>query len=257
MHVAVAGGTGWIGRLVVEAVRANGDTPIVLARSTGIDLTTGKGLDGKLADASAVIDVSNLQTTSRKKSIVFFEAATSSLLAAEERAGIAHHVALSIVGCDQVGFGYYLGKRRQEELVLSGGVPATVLRATQFHEFAAQLLARGGLLALVPQMLSQPIAAREVADMLAEISREKPAGLLPELAGPRQERMPDMVRRLLKARGQHRPVIPVALPGTVGKAMAGGGLLPAGDGPRGTQTFDQWLATGSAGDWAGAARTLR
>jgi uncharacterized protein YbjT (DUF2867 family) len=254
MYVAVAGGTGWVGRPVVEAVHANGDTPIVLARSTGVDLTSGRGLDGKLGGASVVIDVSNLQATSRKKSIAFFEAATSSLLAAEERAGITHHVALSVVGSDRVGFGYYLGKRRQEELVLSGRVPATVLRATQFHEFAAQLLARGRLLALVPQMLSQPIAAREVADMLAGISREKPAGMMPELAGPRQERMPDMVRRLVRTRGQHRLVIPVTLPGAVGKAMAGGGLLPAGDGPRGRQTFDQWLATGGAIGPAGAAR---
>lgn len=254
MYVAVAGGTGWIGRLVVEAVRTNGDTPIVLARSTGVDLTTGRGLDGKLAGASVVVDVSNLQTISRKKSIAFFEKATSSLLAAEERAGIAHHVALSVVGSDRIEFGYYLGKRRQEELVLSGRVPATVLRATQFHEFAAQLLARGGPIALVPEMLSEPIAAREVADMLAGISRQKPAGLVPELAGPRQERMPDMVRRLVRARGQHRLVIPVALPGAVGKAMAGGGLLPAADGPRGRQTFDQWLATDGAGGQAGAAR---
>ena len=85
-------------------MRTNGDTPIVLARSTGVDLTTGRGLDGKLAGASVVIDVSNLQTTSRKKSIAFFEKATSSLLAAEERVGIAHHVALSVVGCYLVWF---------------------------------------------------------------------------------------------------------------------------------------------------------
>jgi uncharacterized protein YbjT (DUF2867 family) len=254
MHVAVAGGTGWIGRLVVEAVRANGDTPIVLARSTGVDLISGAGLDGKLADASVVIDASNLQTTSRKKSIAFFEAATSSLLAAEERAGITHHVALSIVGSDRVGFGYYLGKRRQEELVLSGRVPATVLRATQFHEFAAQLLAHGGLFVLVPKMLSQPIAAREVADILAEISRGKPAGLMPELAGPRQERMPDMVRRLIRARSERRLAIPVALPSATGKAIAGGGLLPVSDGLRGRQTFDQWLTTDGDADPTRAAR---
>ncbi len=247
MHVAVAGGTGWIGRLVVEAVRANGDTPVVLARSTGVDLTRGRGLDDKLAGASAVIDVSNVQTTSRKKSIAFFEAATSSLLAAEERIGIIHHIALSIVGSDRVDFGYYLGKHRQEGLVLAGGVPATVLRSTQFHEFAAQLLARGGPFVLAPKMLSQPIAAREVADALAAISHAEPAGLAPELAGPQQERMPDMVRRLVRARGEHRLVIPVRLPGDAGKAMAEGGLLPASDGPRGRQTFDEWLATDGAG----------
>jgi uncharacterized protein YbjT (DUF2867 family) len=251
MRIAVAGGTGWVGRLVVRAVRAGGDTTVVLARSTGVDLTTGKGLDGKLAGASAVIDVSNVQTISKKRSIGFFEAATSSLLAAEERAGVAHHVALSVVGSDRVAFGYYFGKRRQEDLVLSSRIPATVLRATQFHEFAAQLLARGGPFVLVPKMLSQPVAAREVADALAGIARGKPAGLAPELAGPRREHMPDMVRRLVRARGGHRLVIPVGLPGAAGKAMADGGLLPAVDGPRGRQTFDQWLATDGV---AGPAR---
>jgi uncharacterized protein YbjT (DUF2867 family) len=111
-----------------------------------------------------VIDVSNRQTISKRRSIAFFGAATSSLLAAEERAGVTHHVALSVVGSDRVGLGYYFGKRRQEHLVLSGRIPATVLRATQFHEFAAQLLARGRPFTLVPEMLSQPVAAREVAD---------------------------------------------------------------------------------------------
>lgn len=246
LHVAVAGGTGCIGRLVVEAVHANGDTSVVLARSTGVDLIRGTGLDDTLAGASVVIDVSNLRTTSGRKSIAFFEAATCSLLAAEERAGITHHIALSIVGSDRVGFGYYLGKRRQEALVLSGRVPATVLRSTQFFEFAAQILTRGGPFVLVPKMLCQPIAAREVANELAAIVRQEPAGLVPELAGPRQEWMPEMVRRVARIRGEHRFVIPVRLPGDAGKAMAEGGLLPANDGVRGRQTVDEWLASDDA-----------
>jgi len=213
----------------------------VLARSTGVDLTTGRELDGRLAGASVVIDVSNLQTTSTKKSIAFFGKATSSLLAAEERAGIAHHVALSVVGCDRVGFGYYLGKRRQEELVLSGRVPATVLRATQFHEFAAQLLARGGPIALVPQMLSQPIAAREVADMLAGISREKPAGLVPDLAGPRVYSVPELLRGYLRATGKRRLMVPVRLPGQAARAVrAGANLAP--ERAVGRRTWEDFLA---------------
>jgi len=242
MHVAVAGGTGLIGRMVVEAVRANGDTTVVLARSEGVDLTTGDGLDARLAGAAAVIDVSNVVTFSGRKSVAFFAAATANLLAAGERAGVRHHVALSIVGVDKVGLGYYLGKRRQEELVLAGPVPGTVLRATQFHEFAAQMLARGGPIAIAPRMLSQPVAAREVAEALARICRDSPAGLAPDMAGPRTEYMPDMVRRLARARGLHRIVVPVWLPGTVGKAMTDGSLLPAADGQLGTQTFSQWLA---------------
>ncbi|WP_220447630.1 SDR family oxidoreductase [Nonomuraea diastatica] len=242
MKIAVAGGTGWIGRLVVDAVVAAGDTPVVLSRSTGVDLTTGAGLPEALHDVTAVIDVSNVVTLRKRRAIAFFHASTTNLLTAGERAGVVHHVALSIVGSDRVDLGYYLGKRRQEELVLSGKVPASVLRTTQFHEFAAQMLARGGPVVLVPRQLNQPIAAREVAEALVGLARRStPTGLAPELAGPEMHTMPDLVRGLLRARGERRLVMPVRLPGPVGEAMAGGGLLPAEPGPRGKITFAEWL----------------
>lgn len=242
MIIAVAGGTGLIGRHVVEAVRAVGDVPLVLARSTGVDLTTGAGLEQALEGVSVVIDVSNVVTTRRKKSVAFFEAATSNLLAAEAKAGVAHHVALSIVGSDRVDLGYYFGKRRQEELVLAGTVPATVLRATQFHEFAAQMLERsGGPFALAPEMPCQPIAAREVAETLVDLAGGAPAGLAPDLAGPRREELPAMMRRVVQARGDRRRVLALRIPGAAGKALAKGGLLPGLDGLRGRQTFAQWL----------------
>ena len=241
-RVAVAGGTGVVGRYVVEALTAAGYRPVPLARATGVDLVTGQGLDDALHGVSCVIDVSNVTTTRRASSVAFFEAGTRTLLAAEARAGVGHHVVLSIVGVDRVDLGYYHGKRRQEELVLTGPVPASVLRATQFHEFAAQLLARGGPLPVVPQMLCRPIAAREVAAALVRLTAAGPMGRAPDLAGPVRERMPDMVRRLLRARGSRRPVIGLRLPGPLGAALAGGGLLPEADGPLGVQTFDEWLA---------------
>jgi uncharacterized protein YbjT (DUF2867 family) len=247
MKIAVAGGTGCVGRLVVAAVRGAGETPVVLARAVGVDLTTGAGLDDAMRDVSTVIDVSNVDTFSRKKSIAFFETATQNLLAAGMRAGVSHHVALSIVGVDRFDFGYYAGKNRQEELVLSGRLPASVLRATQFHEFAAQILERmRGPFVAVPASANQPIAAREVADALVTLALGERAGLAPELAGPERQLMVDMVRRLARARGSHRIVVPVRLPGSVGRAMLNGGLLPASPGPRGVQTFDKWLAAETA-----------
>lgn len=256
MRIAVAGGTGVVGRFVVEAVRAAGHTPVVLARSTGVDLTTGAGLDQALEGADAVVDVSNVTTTSRARAVAFFEAATGNLLAAEAEAGVAHHVALSIVGVDRVGLGYYHGKLAQEALVLrggSGGVPGSVLRATQFHEFAAQMLERGGPFALAPRMLTQPVAAREVAAALVGLAAGEPVGLAPDLAGPEQQQMSDMVRRLLRARGERRLLIPVRFPGAVGRAMVHGGLLPTGPGPRGLGTFDEWLAADAVARGASAA----
>jgi uncharacterized protein YbjT (DUF2867 family) len=151
---------------------------------------------------------------------------------------------LSIIGLYEIDFGYYLGKRRQQELLLDPGVPVptTVLRAAQFHEFAAQMLARvPGPVALIPAMRSQPIAAREVGIALADLAVGPARGLVSELAGPQPEMVADMARRYVRATGSRRPVIQLRLPGKAGKAAAGGGLLPRTDGPRGGQTFEQWL----------------
>jgi uncharacterized protein YbjT (DUF2867 family) len=251
----VAGGTGLAGRRVVELLRAAGHEPVVLARSRGVDVTTGAGLDDALRGVHAVVDVTNAPTTRRGPALAFFTAATASLLDAGARAGVRHHVALSIVGCDRVPLGLYSAKARQEELVLAGAVPGTVLRATQFHEFASTLLdGLPGPVAVVPRMRCRPVAVREVAAELVRLALGEPRGRAPELAGPREEQMTDMARRLARARGRRRPVVGVRLPGAVGRGFAGGALLPTDPGPRGAQTFDAWLAAvpsrtaGSSGD---------
>jgi uncharacterized protein YbjT (DUF2867 family) len=244
MRIAVAGGTGWAGKHVVDAVTAVGHEARVLSRSCGVDLTTGHGLAAALDGVTRVIDASNITSMSRAKSVAFFEAATGNLLRAEESAGVDHHVVLSIVGIDRVALGYYRGKLRQEELVHAGRVPYTVLRTTQFHEFAAQMLARGGPLTVAPRMRCRPVAAREVAGALVRLALDGPAGDAPELAGPEVREMSAMVRQLQRARGGRRPVLSLTMPGEVGRAMAGGALLPVNDGPRGTQTFDEWVEAG-------------
>ena len=247
MRVAVAGGTGTVGRHLVAALAAAGHEPVVLARSTGVDLTTGRGLAAALAGSEVVVDVSNLATTRRARSLAFFGAVTRQLLAAGARAGARHHVALSVGAVDRVDFGYYAGKRAQEALVLGALVPGTVLRAAQFHEFVAQALgAAPGPVAAVPRMQVQPVAAVEVAAALAALAAGPPQGLLPELAGPEAHDLTDLARRLARAVGR-RVVVGVRLPGGAGRAMASGALLPLGPGPRGAITFDQWLAMRSGG----------
>ncbi|MFD6276457.1 SDR family oxidoreductase [Streptomyces sp. NPDC060209] len=243
MRVAVAGGTGVVGRAVVEELTAAGHDPVVLARSRGVDLVSGAGLDAALDSVEAVVDVSNKMTLGRGKAVSFFGSVSRNLLHAGSRAGVRHHVALSIVGIDRVGHGYYRGKLRQEEVVRGGQVPWTVLRATQFHEFVLQTLQQMPKpLAVVPRMTIQPVAAREVARHLVELVLAPPRGMAPELAGPQVEQLVDLVRRLLAARHERRLVVPVSLPGATGAAMRGNGQLPTGHGPRGTETFDDWLA---------------
>ncbi|AGZ39842.1 SDR family oxidoreductase [Actinoplanes friuliensis] len=242
MKVAVAGGTGLTGRHVIEVLTAAGHEPVVLARSAGADLMTGAGLDAALDGVDATIDVSNVTTMNRDVAMRFFGTAGRNLLDAAARAGVRHHVALSIVGVDRVKTGYYQGKLHQEQVVREGPVPWTVLRATQFHEFAGQLLERvRGPLAVVPRMTVQPIAVREVAEALVEIVAGEPQKAAPDLAGPQVESLVDMARRLIRAGGsRRRPVVPLWLPGP----MASGGLLPTGPGSRGVLTFEQWLGEG-------------
>lgn len=245
MRIAVAGGTGTVGRHVVDIVRARGHEPVVLTRSAGVDLVTGDGLAGALAGVDAVIDVSSTQTLSDAESREFFGAVTRNLLDAEAAAGVAHHVALSIVGVDLAPYGYYAGKLLQEQLVEAGPVPWTILRATQFHEFASQVLGRMrfGPFVVVPGMRSQPVAAREVAERLVALATAGPAGRVPDLAGPRVERLADMVRHYAKAAGERASIIQVPVPGAYGRAMRDGTLLPRAGADRGVQTFDEWVAT--------------
>ncbi|TWG12376.1 SDR family oxidoreductase [Actinoplanes teichomyceticus] len=243
MRMAVAGGTGMIGRLVVGQARAAGHEAVVIARSAGVDVTTGAGLDEALRGADVVIDVTNIATMNRGVATRFFETVTRTLQEAERRAGVTHHVLLSIVGVDRVPWGYYRAKLRQEEVALAGGVPATVLRATQFHEFAVQSLTRfPGPVAVVPRMLSQPVAAREVAAELVRLAAGPPLGMAPEMAGPEPVPLADMVRRAARRHGPRKLVLGVPMPGRAGRAMATGGNLPDRPGVRGTQTFGQWLA---------------
>jgi len=237
MKIAVAGGTGVVGRHVVDVARERGHDVVVLARAEGVDLTTGAGLAERLAGVDAVVDVTSVRTQKREDAEAFFGAVTRNLQAA----GAAHVVALSIVGIDDVDTGYYAGKRLQERLLAEGTAPWSVLRATQFHEFAEQALqfVRIGPFSLVPRMLSQPVAAREVAEALVHLAEAGPSGRVPDLAGPERHDMVDLSRRV----ADRRRVVPVRVPGAAGRAMRSGALCPRGDGPRGRITFDAWLAS--------------
>src|SRR4051812_5096083 len=242
MRIAVAGGTGLVGRHVVASLTAAGQIPVILARSAGVDITTGAGLDAALRDVDALIDVSNTPSMRRKEAMAFFEAGTTQLLRAGARAGVHRHVLLSVVGSDRVDLGYYAGKRRQEALALGSGRPVSVLRSTQFYELAGQLIGRSvGPVAVVPRMRIRPVAAREVADALLALVHG-PLGVAPELAGPEELELVDLVRAVVAARGVKKLLVPVRVPGRAGRAMAEGALLPTGDGPRGRRTFADWLA---------------
>ncbi|WP_433149994.1 SDR family oxidoreductase [Actinomadura nitritigenes] len=245
MRIAVAGATGNIGALTVAALQKAGHDVVRISRSLGVDLVTGDGLDAALAGVGAVVDATNATAADPAETVAFFTAATRNLLAAEERAGVGHHVLLSIAGVDRVeGNAHYAGKREQERLVAAGPVPWSIVPATQFHDFAAMLAGwteRDGV-AAIPPLLVQPVAPADVADVLAEVAAGTPQGRCPDLAGPEPQDLVDMARRTHQARGRTVKLVPTWA-GPLGTDMAGDVLLP-GEGARiAPTTFEEWLAT--------------
>ena len=244
MRIAVAGATGNVGRLAVAALERDGHEAVRISRSAGIDLRTGTGLDAALAGVGAVIDVTNAPNGDEDETIAYLGATTGNLLAAEQRAGVRHHVLLSIVGIQRItGNAHYAGKREQERLVCEGPVPWTIVPATQFHDFAAMVASwteRDGVATIAP-LLVQPIAPADVADVLVEIATGEPQGRYADLAGPEPQDLVDMARRTYEARGHRIKLIPTW--SRLGTQMAGNVLLP-GEGARiAPTTFDDWLAT--------------
>jgi uncharacterized protein YbjT (DUF2867 family) len=251
----VIGGTGEVGRHLVTALLARGHRVNVLSRRGGTpdpraagfvgDIGTGDGLPVALDGVDTVIDLANVVTTNRERAVRYFTGSTETVGRLGAAAGVGHLVVLSIVGCERVTFGYYQGKVAQERAALDGPVPATVLRATQFHEFARQSLSRFrlGPVALVPGMWCQPIAASEVAVALADIA-EKPAvdGRAPDIGGPEIEWLPDMARAVSECLGPRTHIMPLRMPGPIGCAMRGDGLLLDSGGVARGPSFQEWLA---------------
>lgn len=244
MRIAVAGGTGTVGREIVARAEARGHEAVVIARAVGAELRTGAGVDAALAGADAVIDAASVGTMSAEESTDFFRTASGTLLAAAARAGVPHAVLLSIVGVDRNPHGYYAGKVAQEEVYTASAVPWTIVRATQFHEFAGQVAgqARLGFLQLAPRARTQPIAAAAVADHLVTLAEGGPQGRTTDIAGPREEELSQMVRAWVRHRGRRGPVWAVSLPGAQMRGMRQGLALPADGAIRLGPTFAEWLA---------------
>ena len=248
--VAVAGATGQVGRAVVAALRDSGHEVAELSRARGVDVLAGDGLDDALAGAGAVVDVLSTNAIDPEETVGFFTGTSDQLLAAEQRAGVRHHVLLSIVNVDAVtDNAHYLGKIAQEQRVEAGPVPWTILRATQFHSFAEMVAGwttAEGVAAVAP-LLVQPVDVGDVAAVLAGLAVGAPAGRAPDLAGPDTLDLVDMAVRTFAARGSETTVRASWRDSPFGVSMAGEVLLPGPGARIGGTSFSDWLAR-DAGD---------
>jgi uncharacterized protein YbjT (DUF2867 family) len=247
MKIAVAGATGNIGARTISALERDGHDVVRISRSLGVDLTTGDGLDAALEGVDSVVDAISAPPVSRDETLAYFGTTTRNLLGAEARAGVRHHVLLSIVGIHGIeGNSHYAGKREQERLISEGTVPWTIVPATQFHDFAAMAAGwteENGVAPIAP-LLVQPIAPDDIAAVLAEVATGEPQGRYVDVAGPETQDLVDMARRTLEVRGHRVKLVPT-WSGIFGESMAGSVLLPGENARIAPTTFEDWLAAGA------------
>src|SRR4051794_35495154 len=243
MRIAVAGATGRVGRHVVDVLNEGGHEAVPMSRATGVNLITGEGLAEALIGADAIIDAATAPTPDGAEE--FFKAATKNLQEQGERAGVKRIVVVSIVNTDRVHGGYPEAKVAHEQAMLAGPIPVTILRATQFHEFVGQIMdwGRQGDVSYVPRIRTQLVAARTVAEELVRLALdpEPASGQTLNLAGPREESMPEAARLLAQSRGNHLKIEEVSDP-DAGEAYESGVMLPGPDAKLAGPTFEEWLA---------------
>ncbi len=212
MKIVVIGGTGLIGSQVVKLLTDHGHHAVAASPNTGVNTITGEGLAEVLTDASAVVDVSNSPSLEGDAAVEFFQKSTGNLLAAEAAAGVGHHIALSVVGTDEMaeaGSGYMRAKQAQEELIAKSDVPYSIVHATQFFEFLKGITdaaTEGDTVRLAPVFI-RPMASADVAKAVAKASVGEPSNAVEEIGGPEEFQLDELVRTTLGSRNDPRTVV--------------------------------------------------
>jgi len=261
MKVVVVGGSGRIGEKLVRILRQADCRILVASPSHGVDAVTGAGLAQAMADAEIVVDVSNSPSLDGAAALHFFEAASRNLLSVGRAVGVRHHVVLSIVGTDRLIFGdYFRAKKMQEDLVKASGIPFTILRSTQFFEFISDVVQEGTASEItISPALAQPIAAENVADMLADVVFGTPINDSPEIAGPQQLRLDAVATEIATAHEDGRRIVADVHAPYFGAELEERSLLPDPGARIGSLRFEDWLRDSLRPNWSSVpeTRTLR
>ena len=249
MKIVVIGGSGLIGSKTVAILRKGGHEVVAASPNTGVNTITGEGLKEAMAGTQVVIDVANSPSFEDRAVLKFFETSGRNLLAAEAAAGVRHHVALSIVGDDRTpDNGYFRAKVAQEKLIEASGIAYTIIRSTQFLEFLrgiADSSGDGNIVRLSPGLF-QPIAADDVAAIVAEVALAAPRNGIVEIAGPERAPFNERVERYLKGVGDPRKVVSDPHARYFGGRVEERSLVPLGKARLGRIGFDEWLRRSQA-----------
>ncbi|WP_454692991.1 SDR family oxidoreductase [Achromobacter aegrifaciens] len=245
MKILVIGGTGLIGSKLVKLLNERGHEAIAASPATGVNTMTGAGLDAALAGVDTVVDVANSPSFEDRAVLEFFQTSGRNLLAAEARAGVRHHVALSVVGTQRLAeSGYFRGKIAQEELIVAAGIPYTIVHSTQFFEFLGGIVQSGteGAEVRLSPAFVQPIASDDVALAMADATLAPPVNGIVEIAGPERVRLAELVQRYMAKIGDTRTVRADTGARYFGALLDDETLVP-GAGPRlGKIDFETWFS---------------
>ena len=249
MKIVVIGGTGLIGSKTVAILRERGHEVVAASPRNGINSITGEGLKEAMAGAQVVVDLANSPSFEDRAVLEFFETSARNLAAAEVASGIEHHIALSIVGIDRTDNGYFRAKLAQERLIKASGIPYTIIRATQFLEFLGAIAASSadGNVVRLPTCLFQPIAAEDIAPIVAEVALAPPRNGFIEIAGPERAPFNEIIARYLKAIGDPRELVFDPETGYFGGRVEEHSLVPLGEARLGHIDLDEWLRRSQAG----------
>src|SRR5690349_18395465 len=248
MKIVVIGGTGLIGSKTVAILQRGGHEVVAASPKSGVNSITGEGLKEAMSGTQVVIDLTNSPSFEDKAVLEFFETSGRNLFPAEAAAGVGHHAALSIVGTDRSDNGYFRAKVAQEKLIVASGMPYTIIRSTQFLEFLrgiADSSADGNIIRL-PPVLFQPIAADDVARIVAEVALAAPQNGIVEIAGPERAPFNEIIARYLKAVGDPRDVVRDPEARYWGGRLEERSLVPLGEARLGRIGFDEWLRRSQA-----------
>ena len=244
MKIVVIGGSGLIGSKVVSTLSERGYDVIAASPNSGVNTLTGEGLAEVLEGASVVVDVSNSPSFEEKAVMEFFQTSTRNLLSYEAKAGVKHHVALSVVGTDRLEESPYIrAKIVQEKLIRESEIPYSIVHATQFFEFGKAIAeaATEGNQVRVPPVFIQPMAAEDVAKAVASVAVGGPVNGIVEVAGPERLHFDEFIRRGLRARNDPREVVVDSNARYYGARLNELTLVPAGEAKLGEIRFEDWL----------------
>jgi len=244
MKLVIIGGTGLIGSKLVTKLREQGHEAVPASPDTGVNTLTGDGLAAVLQGASVVVDVSNSPSFEEKAVMDFFTTSTRNLLKYAIAAGVKHYVALSVVGTERIpGSPYLRAKNAQETLIKAGGIPYSIVHATQFFEFITRIAdeATDGGVVRVPPVLIQPMAADDVAKAVGRVAVGSPLNGTVDVAGPQPFRFDELIRQGLRARNDRREVIADPHARYFGAELGERSLIPAGEARLSEISLQEWL----------------